>query len=291
MSSIFGIIILNYLGWEETVNCTQAFLKYSTGHKLHIVIVDNGSPNDSFEKLRNRYLDNDLVEVISTEKNLGFARGNNYGYLYLSQKHKCDYYIFSNSDVLINSDMCQWIEKEYSISHFTLLGPDIYAVKMHLHQNPLKTFTEKSILILAKLLKKRIEIIVAKILFGLNIEHDFFKKEFRDKPINKKDTFENVTLHGAFIIAHRDYFNHYDDFFDDRTFLYMEEHFLYLRCKSKQLKTRVSYGFQVVHLQAAATDRVAKSVYQRRITRLTNEIESLRVYKTALKDYKAKGIR
>ena len=52
----------------------QTILEY-----IQIVVVDNASPNHSFEKLI--YLEKQFlnVKVLQTNKNLGYAKGNNFG--------------------------------------------------------------------------------------------------------------------------------------------------------------------------------------------------------------------
>ena len=74
-------VILHYMALEETVVCVESILHNVEGEK-RIVVVDNASPNGSVKQLRERYEDEPLVDVIETGKNLGFARGNNFGYRY-----------------------------------------------------------------------------------------------------------------------------------------------------------------------------------------------------------------
>lgn len=45
-----GIIILNWNGWEDTIDCLKS-LKQITDTEYFIVLVDNGSNNNSVEKI------------------------------------------------------------------------------------------------------------------------------------------------------------------------------------------------------------------------------------------------
>ena len=72
MSKI-GIVILNYNDYEETSN----FIEQIKGYKVldEIVIVDNSSTDNSFNKLRK--LKDKKISVIKTDGNNGYASGNN----------------------------------------------------------------------------------------------------------------------------------------------------------------------------------------------------------------------
>jgi GT2 family glycosyltransferase len=188
---------------------------------------------------------------------------------------------------LIKNNVFSWIQEKYQSTRFTLLGPDIFAIKMQKHQNPLKTFTENQITIAAKLFKKKATIVFYSILLKTVGDNDKVKKKSltdTENNVDKNTILENVTLHGSFIISHKSYFEYYSSFFDDRTFLYMEEHLLFQRCKKKNLKTVVCYDFQVIHLQGASTELVSKSAYKKKILRMKNEIASLEIYRQALKN-------
>ena len=281
----YGIIILNYIAWEETIDCVNSFLRQKNDHNIYIVVVDNGSPNESVLKLREAFINEPMVDVLCLNENSGFARGNNAGFRYLREKIDCDFFVFSNSDIIIDGDVFSWIENEFELSHFNLLGPDIFAIKMQKHQNPLRSYTENRLVIELKILKKRIEILLNYILLKTGVKYNKRKiKQEQNRNVERAKRIENVTLHGSFIIAHKSFFDYYDELFDDRTFLYMEEHILFQRCKRKALKTLVSFGFQVTHLQAASTNKITKSIYARRIARMRNEIDSVKIYKKVLSE-------
>ena len=64
-------IILHYMVEKETEKCVDSILKLDGSKK--IVIVDNCSPNDSFNKLNEYYINNKDVILLQTSENLGFA--------------------------------------------------------------------------------------------------------------------------------------------------------------------------------------------------------------------------
>jgi GT2 family glycosyltransferase len=68
-------VIVNWNGWEDTRDCL-ASLRDQEYDNLEIVVVDNGSTDDSVERIRSAFPEARLIE---TEKNLGFPTGCNVG--------------------------------------------------------------------------------------------------------------------------------------------------------------------------------------------------------------------
>lgn len=61
---------------EETINCVSSIRKNIDTSNYHIIVVDNASPNKTGFQLK-KYGDDSTVTVLLSEKNLGFANGNN----------------------------------------------------------------------------------------------------------------------------------------------------------------------------------------------------------------------
>jgi GT2 family glycosyltransferase len=71
-------IVLNYLNWEQTIDAVEDLLAQREA-ALDVVIVDNASPNDSLEQLKQRFGRNQRVAILVSAHNGGYARGNNHG--------------------------------------------------------------------------------------------------------------------------------------------------------------------------------------------------------------------
>lgn len=69
-----AVVLVNYKGWEDTIVCVNSIKK--TKDSPHIIVVDNGSPNESVKELKSAFPDLDLIEV---GENVGFSVGNNVG--------------------------------------------------------------------------------------------------------------------------------------------------------------------------------------------------------------------
>lgn len=95
-------VILNYKTWREAAACAESILKTQQGQDIRIVLVDNGSGNGSEESLREEFAGEKRVHVIASEKNLGFARGNNLGIRYARSHFEPDFIVAANSDIILN---------------------------------------------------------------------------------------------------------------------------------------------------------------------------------------------
>jgi len=72
---LVGCVIVNWNGWRDTVACldTLRSIEYSS---LFVVVVDNGSSDDSVSRIQAAH---PTVRLLETGENLGFSGGNNAG--------------------------------------------------------------------------------------------------------------------------------------------------------------------------------------------------------------------
>lgn len=69
---VFSFIVLHYKAVESTIKCIDSILKLnSKDNELNIVVVDNGSNDESFEILKNKY--QDKIDLIKLNKGIGFS--------------------------------------------------------------------------------------------------------------------------------------------------------------------------------------------------------------------------
>lgn len=86
-------IVLNWNGWQDTIECLDA-LKECTYSDLTLIVVDNGSTNDSVARIGAAHPDTLLLQ---SGANLGFAGGNNIGIRY-ALAHGAEYVWLLNND-------------------------------------------------------------------------------------------------------------------------------------------------------------------------------------------------
>jgi len=72
-----AVVIVNWNGKDDTITCLHSLQNVDLlGHRLSIIVVDNGSTNDSVVSIKNAF---PKVSLIETGKNFGFTGGNNKG--------------------------------------------------------------------------------------------------------------------------------------------------------------------------------------------------------------------
>ena len=123
------IIILNWNGWRDTLECVESCLKL-TYNNYCILLVDNGSSDNSETILRERFPD---IPIIQTGSNLGFAGGNNIGIRH-ALEHGSDYIWLLNNDAIVASDaLSELVTVADSEENAGIVGSKIYY-----HQEPMK---------------------------------------------------------------------------------------------------------------------------------------------------------
>lgn len=126
MNPKVSIIILNWNGFTDTINCLDS-LKKITYPNYNIILVDNGSEGNDVEVLREKY--EDYIHIIENGKNLGFAEGNNVGIRYALDKFNPDYILLLNNDTVVDSLFLNELIKAGGSEEDTgLLGPKIYTL-------------------------------------------------------------------------------------------------------------------------------------------------------------------
>jgi len=118
-----SIIILNWNGLEDTVECLES-LKKITYPNYEVIIVDNGSTGDDVRILREQY--GDYVHIIANDRNYGFAGGCNIGIRYALDKGT-DYALLLNNDVIVDreflSKLVEAAERDHTIG---IVGSKVY---------------------------------------------------------------------------------------------------------------------------------------------------------------------
>ena len=91
-------VVLNYCGYDDTVKCIRSLEKVSYAN-LKLLLVDNGSPDGSGERLKEEF---SRIPIILLKENTGYAAGNNAGIRY-ALKQGSDYVLIINNDVVVDS--------------------------------------------------------------------------------------------------------------------------------------------------------------------------------------------
>ena len=90
-----SIITINYNGFEHTCEFIDSLSENET-YPYELIVVDNASEINEAKKLQDIYPD---IQVIRSDRNLGFAGGNNLGYRYASGF----YILYMNNDMIVKT--------------------------------------------------------------------------------------------------------------------------------------------------------------------------------------------
>lgn len=103
MSSRVAIVVLNYKGLKDTLECIGS-LEKQTYPDIYIVIIENGSHDNSAKKLQE--LESDKITLMCNDQNLGFAGGVNTG-IQWALANDYDYIALLNNDATVDKD---WVK-------------------------------------------------------------------------------------------------------------------------------------------------------------------------------------
>lgn len=247
-----GWVVLHYEALEETCACVETLSQVSAENDI-IIIVDNHSPNGSGKELMTRFHAKANVTVILNQENLGFARGNNVGYILAKHKYRCDFIVLLNNDTLIQQkDFRDKLLASYEKYHFAVMGPKILCADETV--NPCSPRTP----IHTSLRRARIGQIsnYARYLLSL-CNLDIWAEKILDRR-KKFDHFrsdlyrKDVEIAGCCMIFSKEYIDQFEGL-NPKTFMYLEETILYVMVKKAGLKIIYNPALEIVHLEDAAT--------------------------------------
>lgn len=117
-----SIIIINYNSCDLILDCIDTIERFTRGIDYEIIIVDNASKDDSYNKIINAHSN---IKWIQMGYNSGFARANNKGIIHSNS----DIVLLLNPDVLLINNAIEGTYNTFSDSPFVacgvqLLNPD-----------------------------------------------------------------------------------------------------------------------------------------------------------------------
>lgn len=113
-----SIITINYNGWRDTCELLTS-LKQFEDYSYEVIVVDNASQDDDVGRIRSAHPD---AIVVCSDRNLGFAGGNNLGYSYANG----DYILFLNNDMVLKRAMLRPMVERLSDKKIGGVSPCIY---------------------------------------------------------------------------------------------------------------------------------------------------------------------
>lgn len=237
-----GIVILNYKDSDNTKKLCRLISEYNLIDK--IVVVDNLSPDDSFERLIG--LKSDKIDVLQSDKNGGYSYGNNYGAFYLIKKYNIDILFIANPDV-------EFPEK-FVLGCAEILSQDIVQATSGIMLYPngdrskwngkINSYFEDLI---------DCTIFIKKLI--INYGMDYAKKQ--------NNLIYVDFLPGSLFAINANIFKKIGGF-DEDVFLYYEESILSLKLKKEKCKVAISNSLSFKHIHSGSIDKSIDKIKQLR---------------------------
>lgn len=234
IESNIALIILNYNKFNLTKRLVDNLEKIN--FKGRIIIVDNNSKNDSYKILYNTFNSNERIDIIKSEKNGGYACGNNFGIRYAINKYvNIEYIGILNPDVVINDDFSfnDLIEKIDNKDDIAGITPT------QIYNNVYST----------KYIGWRLPNIISMLELNSYIINKISSRS-RYSSLNMLSVENGIAeidvMPGSFFIMKASIFNKIG-FFDENTFLYYEENILAMKVKKMGYKFVVSLDYLYLH--------------------------------------------
>ena len=226
-------IIINYNDYSKTKRLLDNIKDYEVIN--HIYIIDNHSTDNSYEKLKKIKLDK--LTVKRTDKNKGFAYALNVGAKEVINKYKKADIIFSNSDIIVNSnENLELLKKTLDKKDIAIVGPVVYE-NGHLNRGWI-------------IPTPKIEILSNLPLIG----RKFVKKNKYSDLYYKGDISEVEVLSFCFFLIKTEVIEEFD-YFDENTFLYYEENIMASKLKNTKYKTLINNNITIIHDHSASIDK------------------------------------
>jgi GT2 family glycosyltransferase len=238
-------VILNYNDAETTIKLINQIKNFSLLD--YIIIVDNFSSDDSYERLE-KY-NSDKVIVLKTQRNGGYGYGNNFGIRYAYEHLKSDFILISNPDVEFSEDCVRACRDALRKDQKCALVSPVAITSSGLVQ-PGRAFRIPGILEYT---------LTASILYN----KFFGKMQYEENYFHLKDNCEVDCVPGSLLMVNAEHMIKYG-MYDEDIFLYCEETTLGFRFRNHHLKSLLLLNQSYLHYHSVSITKSISSIVKRR---------------------------
>lgn len=249
MDQAIGVVLLNFNGFEDTINCIKS-IENQVGIKIEICVVDNASINESVEKI-SKYITENIfkhkITLIENKKNEGFARGNNVGIKYLRSQGIEFIFVLNNDTLMTENDSLKKLIDSYRPG-VGVINPACVGFNGE--------FQEPYRLSQGNMIKDYCQALA---LTGWQVFKAIFNVDYSiHKHTNKAfvpDEYKYIIQGNAYILT-PDYFREYKQLFP-KTFLYFEELYLLWYLQKANLTTVYCENIVIKHKEAGSDKKIS----------------------------------
>lgn len=252
MQQQYGFVVLNYKNYHETLACVASILAIP-GNDYAVVVVDNASPNESFDHLRTVYADHGKVTVLASGANGGYSFGNNCGITHLATRGIHKVFIATSDTLVVSLDILDQVSM-LDQGNVGVIGPRVKNLVGHM-QNPMLERVNASYII--NIFMPPVAAMCRRIVYA--VRGLFRGRKAAPAPVIRADSGDvhprNVyMIHGCFLYLSREYLRRCGPL-DDALFMYGEEDLLAFNAYAHGLRTVYAPGIQVIHKDAMSTPK------------------------------------
>lgn len=275
-------VVLNYNRYDETIACVIS-IRNQQYENYSIIIVENGSDNESWQILKDKYAKSKDIFLIKSDSNLGFAKGNNLGIDYARDILKAEIVFVVNSDVILlpnlfintnNVDECK----------YGVISPMVLMADGKTLQSPAVNTDD-----IYSFIKYLVRHLYIGIFLKLPIIDWIYSRYRRRKKVGselvqKKEQKRKFYLQGCSYFLMPQFFKYYKHLYPN-TFLYWEEVDLLVMLEKVGLETGLLNDVYVIHKERASTKELFKKDLDKRVLKCS--MDSYKKSKQMFKeDYK-----
>ena len=219
-----SVIILNWNGLKDTLECLDSVYKSSYSN-FEILVIDNGSSDDSVEAIRREF---PQVVLIENNKNLGYTGGNNIG-MYHAMERGADYAWLLNNDTVIDPDtLSKLVDEAERSPEIGLVSPVI-----HYYDSPEKVQFMGAYLDFAKYL-------VMPVMNPKELDNEWLQR--------------NLILYGTALFIKKSVIEAVG-YLPEKYFAYHEDCDYSLRALRKNFRTSVLLDARILHKESRSTGK------------------------------------
>lgn len=251
-----AIVILNYNGTSQTIDCIKNIAKFEkNSEKYKLIVVDNHSNDEDRDELLNHASTNGYVVlhedevdfnsydrkkfILFLKENYGYAKGNNFG-LKLATQMNCEITFIVNNDIILKEplieEMADYLRKNKKVG---IVGPKIIGVDGK-KQGPYKK---------PNLLTHSIYPLFYPVGFLIS---RIFPKSIMNSETNEEYPYR---IMGCFMGVKNRIFEEIG-YFDENTFLYAEEMIIAEKLQSRGYLTAYKEEKHVLHIHGFTTKQL-----------------------------------